>query len=86
VPRDISSISNSPSQTAFLATFGVLLVNALVIGTCLTIPALLGSAWLGPVVLLVVTGFEVSLYTTLLGPAGRLLESRRESLIEALQA
>jgi hypothetical protein len=85
VPRNISSITNSPSQTAVLATFAVLLVNALVIGACLTIPAVLGLAWLGPALLLVLIGFEVGLYVTLLGPAGRLLESRRESLIEALQ-
>jgi ABC-2 type transport system permease protein len=86
VPRNISSITNSPSQTAVLVTFGVLLANALVIGACLTIPAILGLAWLGPVLLLVLIGFEVGLYVTLLGPAGRFLESRRESLIEALQA
>jgi hypothetical protein len=85
VPRNISSITNSPSQTAVMATFGVLLVNALVIGACLTIPALLGPVWLGPVLLLVLIGFEVGLYVAMLGPAGRLLASRRESLIEALR-
>jgi hypothetical protein len=85
VPRDISSVTNSPSQTAVLATIGVLVVNAAVIGACLTIPALLGSAWMGPMVLAVLIVVEVSVYSMMLAPAGRLLESKRESLIEALQ-
>jgi hypothetical protein len=85
VPRNISSITNSPSQTAVLATFGVLLVNTLVIGGCLTIPALVGMAWLGPVLLAALVGFEIALYAVMLRPAARVLESRREFLIEALQ-
>lgn len=85
VPREISSITNSPSQTAVLATFGLLLVDVFVIGGCLTIPSLAGSAWLGQVLLAGLTAFEIGLYLSVLRPAGRLLESRRESLIEALQ-
>ena len=85
VPRDIASITNSPSQTAVLMTLGVLVLNGILIGGSLTIPALLGLAWLGPLVLLVLIGIEISLYSMMLQPAGRHLESHRESLIEGLQ-
>jgi hypothetical protein len=51
----------------------------------LTIPALLGLSWLGPFLLVVLIAFGVGLYALMLRPAGRLLESRRESLIETLQ-
>jgi hypothetical protein len=85
VPRDISSITNSPSQTAVLATFGVLIVNALVVGGSLSIPALLGAGWLGPLLVALLIVAEIVLYSVMLRPAGRLLHSRRESLVEALQ-
>ena len=84
VSRDISSITNSPSQTGVLANFGVLIVSVLVIGGAMTIPALLGMAWAGPLVLLLLVAGEISLYVLMLRPAGRLLEARRESLVEAL--
>lgn len=86
VPRDISSVTNSPSQTAVLATFGVLIGNALLIGGSVAIPALLGARWLGPILLVLLIGAEIALYGAMLRPAGKLLYSRRESLIEALQA
>jgi hypothetical protein len=85
VPRDISSITNSPSQTAVLATFGVLIGNALVIGGFMTIPAVLGARWLGPLLLALLMAAEIVLYAVMLRPAGRLLDSNRESLIETLQ-
>jgi len=86
VPRDISSITNSPSQTAVLATFGVLIGNALVIGSLVAVPALLGAKWLGPLLLVLLIAAEIVLYVVMLHPSGQLLESRRESLIETLQA
>jgi hypothetical protein len=86
VPRDISSITNSPSQTAILATFGVLICNALVIGALMAVPALLGVRWLGPLLLVLLIAAEIVLYGLMLRSAGRLLDARRESLIEALQA
>jgi hypothetical protein len=86
VPRDISSITNSPSQTAVAATFGVLIGNALVIGGLLTIPALLGAVWLGPLLVALLVVAVIVLYSLMLRPAGRLLQARRESLVEALQA
>jgi len=85
VPRDISSVTNSPSQTAVLATFGVLIGSALVIGGLMAIPALLGVRWLGPLLLALLIAAEVVLYVVMLRSAGQLLDSRRESLIEALQ-
>jgi hypothetical protein len=85
VPRDISSVTNSPSQTAVLATFGVLLGNTLVIGGLMAIPALLGAKWLGPLLLILLIVAEIAFYRVMLSPAGHLLDSRRESLIEALQ-
>jgi hypothetical protein len=85
VPRDISSITNSPSQTAVLATFGVLIANVLVIGAMMTLPAVMGVSWLGPLLLLVLIAVETAVYAAMLRPAGRLLDRRRESLIEALQ-
>lgn len=85
VPRDISSITNSPSQTAVLATFGVLIANTLLIGGFLTIPTLFGLRWLGPLLLIVLIGVEVGIYSMMLRPAGRFLETRREALVEALQ-
>lgn len=85
VSRDIASITNSPSQTAVLVTFGVLIANVLLIGGFLTIPTLLGAGWLGPLLLLMLVAVEVGMYSMMLRPAGRLLETRRESLVEALQ-
>jgi hypothetical protein len=85
VPRDISSITNSPSQTAVLATFGVLIGNALVIGGFIAIPAILGARWLGPLLLALLIVAEIVIYVVMLRSAGQLLDSRRESLIEALQ-
>jgi len=86
VSRDISSITNSPSQTAVLATFGVLIGNALVIGGSVAIPSLLGARWLGPLLLALLIAAEIACYVVMLRPAGQLLDSRRESLIETLQA
>ena len=86
VPRDISSITNSPSQTAVLATIGVLIGNALVIGGFMAVPALLGARWLGPLLLALLIAGEIAFYMVMLRPAGQLLDSRRESLIETLQA
>ena len=86
VARDISSINSSPSQTAVLANFGVLIVSVLVIGASITIPALLGVKWLGPLLVALLIVAEIVLYSMMLRPAGRLLHARRESLVEALQA
>jgi hypothetical protein len=85
VARDISKVSNSPSQTGVLASFGMLLVNVVLIGGLMAIPALLGAAWLGPVLLGVLLAVVITAYRVFLRPAARLLQQRRESLIEAVQ-
>lgn len=86
VPRDISSITNSPSQTAVLATFTVLICNVVVIGGSLVTPALFGFPWYGlPMIALLIVA-EIALYKAMLRSMGRLLERRREFLVEALQA
>jgi len=63
----------------------VLIGNALVIGGSVAIPALFGARWLGPLVLVLLIIAEIAIYRVLLRPAGQLLDSRRESLIEALR-
>jgi hypothetical protein len=85
VPRDSSKITNSPSQTAILVSFGVLLFNGVVVGGLVAIPALLGFVWLQPIFLAILLAVEVVFYRVLLRAAGRLLEDRREELVEALQ-
>jgi hypothetical protein len=86
VPRDISSITNSPSQTAVLANFGVLIACVLVIGGSMTIPALFGAIWLGPVLLALLILAEIVVYSLILPRFGELFYSRREAIVEALQA
>jgi hypothetical protein len=68
-----------------LATIGVLIGSAIVIGGSISIPTIAGAAWLGPLILVVLISAEIVLYSVLLRSAGRLLEKRRESLVEALQ-
>jgi hypothetical protein len=85
VARDISKITNSPSQTGVLASFGMLLVNAILIGGLMAIPALLGVAWLCPVLLGALLVVEITAYRVFLHPAARLLLERREALIGAVQ-
>ena len=64
----------------------MLIVSVLVIGASMTIPALLGVKWLGPLLVALLIVAEIVLYSMMLRPAGRLLQARRESLVEALQA
>ena len=69
-----------------MVPFGVLIANALVIGGSLTIPALLGAMWFGPLLVALLIVAEIALYSAMLQSAGRLLQNRREALVEALQA
>jgi len=85
VPRDISKITNSPSQTGILASFAMFLVNTVLIGGLVAIPALLGAVWLQPILLAGLFAAEVFVYRIMLQPAAILLENRRESLVEALE-
>jgi hypothetical protein len=85
VPRDISKVTNSPSQTGILLSLGMLVFNAVLIGGLVAIPALLGLTWLPFVLLSAAVLLELFLYKNLLGRTGRLLLDRRDRLIEALQ-
>jgi hypothetical protein len=56
-----------------------------VVGGLVAIPALLGFVWLQPIFLAILLAVEVVFYRVFLRAAGRLLEDRREELVEALQ-
>ncbi len=86
VARDISKIGNSPSQTGILVSFGMLILNVIVIGGLVLIAALAGSPWLQSVLLMAYLIIQIAAYRALLSPAAQLLERRRETLIEALVA
>jgi hypothetical protein len=86
VARDISKIGSSPSQIGVLVSFGVLIANVILIGGLVVMAELAPSPWVQPLLLMILVGLEVAAYRILLGPAARLLEERRESLVEAVQA
>jgi hypothetical protein len=86
VARSISKISSSPSQTGVVVSFGMLLVSSLLVGGLVVVGSLADAAWLQPMLLLLLVAVNVAAYTVFLTPAARLLESRRESLVEALDA
>ncbi len=86
VARDLSKIGSSPSQTGILVSFGLLLANLVLIGGVVVIAALAATPWLLPILLSALLGLEVLAYRTLLPPAGRLLDERRESLVAAVQS
>lgn len=64
----------------------MLLANVILIGVLVAIACLAASPWLLPILLVVLLGIQVGAYRVLLAPASRLLEERRESLVEAVQA
>jgi hypothetical protein len=86
VRRDISSITNSPSQVAILISLGSLAMAA-VLGTgMLFLAYLIGSAWVRPLLMGVLLAALVVAYRLSLGLAARLLERRKEQLIDVLGA
>jgi len=85
VARDISKIGSSPSQTGILVSFGILLANMIVIGGLVVIAALAAVPWLQPSLMLLLVLLMIVAYRISLAPAARLLESRRESLMEAVK-
>jgi hypothetical protein len=85
VARDISKVTNSPSQTGILVSLGMLVVIATLIGGLAAIGAMSTTPWLLPLLLAVLVALLGFGYRWLLGPASRLLEERRESLVEAVQ-
>jgi ABC-2 type transport system permease protein len=85
VGRDISSIRNTPSQIALLISLASLAVAASLAATFLLLPAVLGFASLRPVSVSVLLGLLAWLYTVGLRLAGRLMDRRREKLIDGLR-
>jgi len=84
VKRSISSISISSSQIGTLVSFAAVLVSAALVGALLVLGLAIGGGPAQVVLLaLLVTALLVA-NALLLGPAGDLLESRSEQLLEAL--
>ena len=86
VGRNISKIGSSPSQTGVFISFAMLAANVVVIGGFVVIGAMTTSPWVQPVLLWILVVVLAAAYRTMLAPAARLLEDRRESLIEAVQS
>lgn len=86
VRREMSRTRNTPSQAALFAALVVFAVAVGVIGTLLIVPLLMDRLMLQPALLLVGLMVAAGLYVLSVGHAGRLLQARRERLLEALHA
>lgn len=86
VARDIAKISNSPSQTGVLVSFALLAVNLVLIGVPVLVTSMMGAEWAQPLVLVVLIAAEFGIYRLMLPAAARLVEERRESLVDAATA
>lgn len=85
VARDISSIKNSPSQIALLLSIVSIAGAAGLISLGLFLPLALGLAPLQPLFLLALLLAVALAYLWVLRFAGRLMESRKDRLIEDLK-
>jgi hypothetical protein len=84
VRRDISSITNSPSQIAILISLASLGIAVSLVTATLLLAERAGQAFMRPLfllVLLLVLGWS---YRLTLRLAGRLMEQRKEKLIDSL--
>ncbi len=83
--RDLSSMKSQLSQTgillSFLSFFAVVSVTSLL----LAFVAWLERGWLQPVFLALLLAAQVAIYPLVLKSAARLLEHRREGLMETLR-
>jgi hypothetical protein len=86
VKRDPAGMNSSPSQVAVLIMFAGVIVNATMISLILLATGLLGSEQLQALALAVLVVVIAAIYWLLLSPAARLLETRKERLIETLRA
>ncbi len=86
VARDISSMNSSPSQTGTLFAFLSVIATGAVLSLTMTIPALMGRLHLQPVFLAGLLAVELLVYFPLLRLSARLLDDRREGLMETLRA
>ncbi|MCP3981541.1 MAG: hypothetical protein GY716_19760 [bacterium] len=85
IKRDVSSLSNSPSQIAILISFVGLFVTAGLASAILFVPALLGVPELSPALLLVWLLAEIVVYRWVLGVSADLMRRKKESLIHTLR-
>ncbi len=86
VPRDSSSMMNSPSGAAILLSLVALIVVAGLIGVVVFAPVSLGYPLLQPVVVGGLLAVLLALYRRSLKPAARLMRRRAESIVETLRA
>jgi hypothetical protein len=86
VKRDPAGMNSSPSQVAVLIMFAGVLVNATIISAVLLVAGLLGSGLMQALLLAALVVIISAIYWLLLGSAARLLEARKESLVETLRA
>jgi hypothetical protein len=84
VARSITSMTNSPSQTATVVSLAVLFVGGLLAGAALVVPVLTGHPGAQPLVLAVLDLCAGGLYLLALPAAARLLDDRREALMDAV--
>jgi hypothetical protein len=86
IGRDASSILNSPSQTAIFVSIVALMVGASFGGIGLAAAILLGVAHLLPLFLLVILAAVIGIYSYGLKLAARLLNDRKDRVMQALRA
>jgi len=86
VARDIASQKSQPSETGMLFSFLSMIGIGLVLALTMAIPAFAGFLYLQPVFLAGLLGVVLLLYFRLLHLAARLLEERREVVMETLRA
>jgi hypothetical protein len=86
VRRDISRVKHQPAQLALLVSMLMLLATIVLVGVLLMIPLLLDRLVLQPLFLAFGLVLATGVYVLATYQAGRLLEARRESLLEAVRA
>jgi len=85
VTRDISSVRNSPSQVGILLSFVSLSAVASLVALFLIAPFALGVLWLRPLLLFVLLLLTAGAYVFVLRFAARLMDARKEKLVESLR-
>ncbi len=83
--RDPSSMKSQLSQIGILMSFLSLFAVVAVLSLALALPALLDRIWLQPVLLGLLLAAQAAIYPSVLRSAARLLEHRREGLMETLR-
>lgn len=86
VPRDSSSMMNSPSGAAILLSLVTLVAFASLIGAVVFAPVALGYPALQPLVVAALLVGMLALYRRSLRWAARLMRGRAESIVESLRA